>query len=341
MVFISHSHKDAEYIDAFVDLLKTLGITNEHLFCSSIPGFGIPLSEDIFDFLKHCFNDYELLVVFAISKDNYYGSPACMNEMGAAWIQGLDSIAILLPGMSPEEQKGAIGPNLIAISLDSPDAKYRLNELRDKILGFLSLPQPDYTVWENDRDKFLAKTKDILPVTGGQSASLDVEQIIIDLSKSTQLLSDTLLAARGLLLKHDFSEEVSWIDKEIVGYDKDDEIPEYRKARSTDIRYTGFNYGKQVSNAPLPLDLIDSAVLETVASISLLDPIDQIQAMAMEEKDPTRDITFPLASIISSNTNELLTCLSIRQIVSKTNYKRLLAGVKIRLMDSLRSLPVK
>ena len=82
-VFISHSSQDKDYVSCIVDFLEDIGLTQEQLFCSSIPGYGIPLDEDIYDYLKQQFQEHNLHVILVLS-DNYYQSVACMNEMGAA-----------------------------------------------------------------------------------------------------------------------------------------------------------------------------------------------------------------------------------------------------------------
>lgn len=161
MVFVSHSSKDAEYVSAFVELLESLKLDNENLFCSSRPDLGIPTGENIFDFLKHCFNDYELCVIFLLSKDNYYSSAACLNEMGAAWVQGAKCYSVLLPGMQYEMMQGAITQNSIAVKLDSADMTTRLNELKDGIVAFLGIDAPDQNRWEIKRDKFLTEVRKI------------------------------------------------------------------------------------------------------------------------------------------------------------------------------------
>ena len=131
LIFISHSTKDSEYVASLVDLLRKIGFTDEDVFCSSYPGYGIPLGKNIYEFLKSCFKDYELFVLFVISKDNYYSSPASLNEMGAAWVQGAKSIPILLPGMSPAQLRGVVGPDSLALCLDSDNVRYDLNSLKN------------------------------------------------------------------------------------------------------------------------------------------------------------------------------------------------------------------
>jgi hypothetical protein len=77
-VFISHSSQDKDYVTCLVDFLEDIGLTEEQLFCSSVPGYGIPLDEDIYDYLKQQFQTHDLHVILVLS-DNYYKSVACMN----------------------------------------------------------------------------------------------------------------------------------------------------------------------------------------------------------------------------------------------------------------------
>ena len=95
-IFISHSSKDVKYVEPIVELLADIGMTNDNLFCSSIPDYGIPLNQDIYEYLSSLFSENELYVIFVLSS-NYYGSPACLNEMGAAWVLKNEYTSILLP----------------------------------------------------------------------------------------------------------------------------------------------------------------------------------------------------------------------------------------------------
>lgn len=47
MVFISHSSKDKEFAEALVDLLESIGLNKDTLFCSSVAGYGLGLSKNI------------------------------------------------------------------------------------------------------------------------------------------------------------------------------------------------------------------------------------------------------------------------------------------------------
>jgi hypothetical protein len=160
-IFISHSSKDANYVDVFVELLETLGMTKGQIVCSSVPSYGIPLGENIYEWLVNEFQKSELHVVYIFSK-NYYSSAAALNEMGAAWAMKHKWTGILLPGFSFEQLDGCIDKNQISIKLDDPSTvmlKQRLNELKDDLVSEFELEPMDGIRWERKRDRFLEDIK--------------------------------------------------------------------------------------------------------------------------------------------------------------------------------------
>lgn len=82
--FISHNQLDEKKAQKVVIFLKSLGISKERIFCSSVKSTGIPGDADINDYIKTQLND-NCFFIFLLS-DNYFNSLYCLNEMGAAWI---------------------------------------------------------------------------------------------------------------------------------------------------------------------------------------------------------------------------------------------------------------
>lgn len=155
-IFISHSSNDRYYAKALVVLLEEIGVRKDFLFCSSVPGYGIPLDRDIYSFLKQQFDQYDLHVIFLLSS-NYYNSAACLNEMGAAWMAQSKYTVILLPSFEFKQIEGAINPQKISIKLDgeSDELKQRIGELKDDIVTELELTCVDGVRWEEKRDNFI------------------------------------------------------------------------------------------------------------------------------------------------------------------------------------------
>ncbi len=156
MVFISHSSKDYDFVEALTDMLQHIGLTHENLFCSSIPGLWIGLSQDIFESLRQLFQEYDLYVIF-VQSPRYYESVASLNEMGAAWVLQTKFCSILTKDMNYDDMKGVFDKNKIAIKVNDNDAPYRLTELRNDLFKFLHLDPIDETRWERERTKFLMK----------------------------------------------------------------------------------------------------------------------------------------------------------------------------------------
>ncbi|MPM23013.1 hypothetical protein SDC9_69475 [bioreactor metagenome] len=159
-VFISHSGDDKDYVKYIVDLLEDVGLTNEQLFCSSASGYGIPLNEDIYDYLKQQFQIHNLFVIFVLSK-NYYNSVACMNEMGAAWVLQNSYTTILLPSFEFKEIKGAINPRQISLKLDSDltEVREKLGQLKDILTQEFGLSNISDVRWEKKREDFIEKIR--------------------------------------------------------------------------------------------------------------------------------------------------------------------------------------
>ena len=50
-LFISHSSKDVDYVEAIVGLLEILGLRDEEIICSSVPPYCIPLGNKVYECL--------------------------------------------------------------------------------------------------------------------------------------------------------------------------------------------------------------------------------------------------------------------------------------------------
>lgn len=158
-IFISHSEKDKPIVEKFVTMLEQIGVKQRQLFCSSIAGYGIPQGAgDLYDFIRNEMSNDNLFVIMMLSK-NYYKSPACLNEMGAAWIKQSTYQSILLPGFQYSKIEGAVNPRDMTFQLeDVKKRNYALNELKDRIVRHLGINDVPQTIWERFRDKFLEET---------------------------------------------------------------------------------------------------------------------------------------------------------------------------------------
>ena len=111
-IFISHSSLDTQIGEKFVDALIELGVDKNLIFYSSRYHTGVEIGKDFHSVIKNQLKNCEI-VVFLLTR-NFYQSPACLNEMGAAWILEKNILPILLDNLTFNDMKGFIDSHYIA-----------------------------------------------------------------------------------------------------------------------------------------------------------------------------------------------------------------------------------
>lgn len=176
-LFISHAEKDSEIVRPFVELLYRIGLDESHIFCSSISELGVPIKEDIYDYLRNILDTDTVIPVFMLS-ENYYASAACLNEMGAVWLRKMDYYTFLLPGFTFRDIKGAIDPSKRAIKLDNALHPLRadLTLFKNSLCKTFNLTSVSEQRWETYREAFIKqisncrrKTEIIIDLNANQS----------------------------------------------------------------------------------------------------------------------------------------------------------------------------
>lgn len=160
LLFISHAEKDNNLVEKFVDLLYDIGVPEESMFCSSISEIGVPIKEDIYEYLRNLLDSEQVIPVFMLS-NNYYTSAACLNEMGAVWMKQKDYFTFLLPDFKFSQIRGAINPSKKGISLwysserELNNLKEDLNQFREQVCNLLCIEK--HRNWERKRDNYIAQ----------------------------------------------------------------------------------------------------------------------------------------------------------------------------------------
>lgn len=103
-IFISHSKKDMTYVQEIINVLGTIGVESDRIFCSSYEGYGNPLGANYLDALKKELQG-DVLVLFMLSH-NFFDSKIGLCEMGAVWILAQEQIPIYIPPFTAEDVKG-------------------------------------------------------------------------------------------------------------------------------------------------------------------------------------------------------------------------------------------
>ena len=156
-IFISHSSKDKKYGAAFVRLLEDIGVDSTDIIFTSDDEHGIPLEFHIFDYLKNQI-DNNCYMVYLLS-DNYFDSPACLNEMGAAWVKTNDYIVMGTPDFSFSNEKfngTVIDTKKKGFSMGN---KSQILNFRNLIQEKLEIEKIDEIKWTIRLDEYLDKIK--------------------------------------------------------------------------------------------------------------------------------------------------------------------------------------
>ena len=141
IIFISHKSDDKKYGDALERFLTGLGVRDNQLIYTSHPLHKIPLDAPIYEYLRSHFNSK--LFMISLWSDKYLESPACLNEMGAAWVTQTDYTNIYVPTFSfgnPKYHECAVDTTKMGAVLNG-DAHCKANmiELKNKVEGLFGL----------------------------------------------------------------------------------------------------------------------------------------------------------------------------------------------------------
>ena len=141
LIFLSHNSANKKYGDALEKIFSGIGIKSDQLIYTSHPLHKIPLDNNIYEYLRTAF-DRRIFVIILWSNE-YLESPACLNEMGAAWVTQSDYTNIYVPSFdfkNPKYYQCAVDKNKMGAILDGSDnCKTSIIELKNKVAEIFSL----------------------------------------------------------------------------------------------------------------------------------------------------------------------------------------------------------
>ena len=154
-IFISHSSKNKDVVEKFVDHILQLGIgiKAEDIFCTSIEEMGVRNGEDIRKHIQTNIQnaDYAFLII----SENYKSSEIRINEMGAVWAYDNNVRLYLLPDVN-FNNIGWLYDTRKADMINSPIA---LDALHKEMIEYFGLPEKD--IWSRQREAFIKYTNTI------------------------------------------------------------------------------------------------------------------------------------------------------------------------------------
>ena len=124
-----------------------------------------------------------------------------------------------------------------------------------------------------------------------------------------------------------------WAEKEINGYNTDDEVPEYRKICSHSFYYNGFNSNLQVTNVPLDIRYLNEDTLKMIEYHELREPLSSLEKYVKEFKDGFNlDLTM-LAPEVLKNSGRRLQYISIYQKFNVSQIEKVLQTLSSKIMN--------
>ncbi len=151
-VFISHASKDFEIVEEMIEILESIGLDSNQIFCTSFEGYGIGLGENFLDSIKGELSS-DSLVIFMLSQ-NFYESPVCLCEMGATWVLAKEHIPVLVPPLDYSDVNGVI-PLTQGFKINET---LKLNLFKEKIEKVFSIENKmSMSTWERKRDRIVAR----------------------------------------------------------------------------------------------------------------------------------------------------------------------------------------
>lgn len=155
-IFISHSSKDKQIVEHFVDDILQLGIglNEKDIFCTSIEDMAIRNGEDIRQHIHENIKSAEYSII--LFSQNYKKSEICLNEMGAVWAYDTNVRYYILPNMDFAE----IGWLTSHKQAESITSRTALDALHKELIDSFDLTDKGL-VWSRNRDKFVTVIEQI------------------------------------------------------------------------------------------------------------------------------------------------------------------------------------
>lgn len=151
-IFISHSSRDKEIIEAFVEKILRLGVgvSIDNIFCTSIETMGIRNGDDMRVHIRE--NVLGCDIALLMISPSYIQSSICLNEMGAVWSMPIPNVNVF--AWQEGDLPKSIGWLYEVKQADFLFSKVALDKLYDKVTAMYNL-EHNVAEWGRQRDGFL------------------------------------------------------------------------------------------------------------------------------------------------------------------------------------------
>ncbi|CAL2095770.1 TIR domain-containing protein [Tenacibaculum sp. 190524A02b] len=164
-IFISHAIEDKEIVSSFIQILQSIGIDSEIIFCASFEGYGTTLGSNTMEDIKNKLND-NVLVFFILSK-HFYTTSMCLMQLGAVWALTKTHISVAIPPFKLEKMRGVF-QHFKGMYINE---EKNLDLLKDTLESQFNLTPKRQLVWTPTRDILLRDIQQQIQLHHGKDNS--------------------------------------------------------------------------------------------------------------------------------------------------------------------------
>ena len=261
-IFISHRSTDKAIADMLKDFLVGVGISNDLIFCSSLPGNDIVqcISREVQEKLQNS------TVNIAILSRNYYESAYCLNEAGIVWFQKKDTIIIALPEIEPSNMYGFLNSEYKIRRLDNMDD---VSAVYDIVNTAINAPHNTTAIINSAIQKLISRYNEYI-ATRTAVKDLAVGQDMLNSASDNIIKYESLTEDERVVLFYMFSrhtrkatklEVMNWLNEnEVHGVNVDNAFDLLSASKIATIADRGVT-GQTIAAIELDIDYFRNAVI--------------------------------------------------------------------------------
>lgn len=175
-----------------------------------------------------------------------------------------------------------------------------------------------------------------------KSISEWIDKIIQDIVDSNVSLNDTMLKLQVLASKLDNSQLREWVAKELNGYKKISELPDYRLIKGVAfgklVQDRGFGGALFHNNIKLPTESLESEFCKELETISILASVSELEHMKNGDADYAESISVGYFGMINKCLANGWRVESAWKPITKPSIEKVLNSIKSSLLNFLLEL---
>lgn len=163
-------------------------------------------------------------------------------------------------------------------------------------------------------------------------------QLLIDVVNERVSIDNILLRLKVILSDLQNESIMSWVNGELQGYSKNEEVPKYRVLKGTALGTYLVNYQTQYTNAPVPLKfLIPDDLIDKLETVYVRDSLSAIQNVLNGENRENYGSIIP-TDLCHSISKDEIQIAGMRVSIASTLLDGILSNVKSKLVDIVMEL---